>query len=91
MQTRPDPEPFCILHFALCITRHERDSRPRDVYCVPAAHGVDLPNQIVERIVAAGEIELRRLHDEQWRGRVVKEEVLIGLVQLAQVILARLE
>ena len=45
----------------------------------------DLPEQVVDRGVAGGEVELRGLHDQERRGRVVKEEVLVGLVQLTEV------
>ena len=49
-------------------------------------HRPDLPDQIVERLVARLQVDLRRLDDEQRRGRVVEEEVLVGLVQLAEVV-----
>ena len=44
-------------------------------------------DQLVERGIVGFGIELRRLDDEQRRDGVVEEEVLVGLVQLAQVVL----
>ena len=51
----------------------------------------DLLDQIVERLVAGVRIELRGLDDEQRRGVVVKEEMVVRLVQLPQVVVVGLE
>ena len=56
---------------------------------MPAAHRLDLPEQVVDGLVAPRQIDLRRLDDEQRRGRVVEEEVVVGLVELGEVFLAR--
>ena len=40
----------------------------------------------IEGFVASGEIQLRGLDDKQGRRGVVKEEVLVGLVEFSQVL-----
>ena len=70
------------------VRRHRRAERQVLRHVVPRAlaHAPDLPLEIVERLVAPRQIELRRLDDEQRRGGVVEEEVVVGLVQLAHVL-----
>ena len=66
---------------------HERRLlRPRHVITRPAVHRPDLSDQVVHCLITGIEPELRGLHDEERRGGVVKEQVLVGLVELAEVI-----
>src|SRR5689334_20045647 len=59
---------------------------PRYVIPRAAAHAVQLLHQVVERVVAPRQVELRRLHYEQRSRRVVEEEMVVRLVQLADVV-----
>src|SRR5687768_8385896 len=56
-----------------------RGLRAGYVVACASAHRPDLPDEVVERLVASVEIELRGFDNEERRGRVVKEEVLVGL------------
>src|SRR5690349_12838635 len=60
--------------------------RARHVIAGSPVEGADLTNQIVDGLVARLQIYLRGLDDEERGGRIVKEKVLIGLVQLAKVV-----
>src|SRR6186713_3135757 len=50
----------------------------------PARHPLNLPEQIVERRVGPGQIDMGRFDHQQRRRRVVEEEVVERLVQLGQ-------
>src|SRR3954463_12899191 len=50
-------------------------SRPRHVVARPFAHPVQLLHEVVERVIAPRQVELRRLDHQQRRGVVVEEEV----------------
>ena len=50
---------------------------------------LDLPNQVVHGLLAPAQIEMRGLDDEQRRGRVMEEEVVVGLPDFGEVILTR--
>ena len=58
---------------------------------MPATHLPDLLDQIVERLVARLGIELRGFDDEQRRRVVMKEEVVVCLVQFPQVVVVGLQ
>src|SRR4051812_19844882 len=60
--------------------------RPRNVVARPASHAAQLLHEIVNRVVSPRRVELRGLDHEQRRGVVVKEEVVVGLVQLTHVL-----
>src|SRR3990167_11317029 len=75
----------------------DRGARPSALLCswyvIPRAgpHGADLLDQIVERFVAGVGVELRGFDDEERRRVVVKEEVMVGLVQFAEILIVRLK
>ena len=69
--------------------RSGRLARPGDAVLRAAGHGLDLADQIVDRFVGAGGIELRGLDHQKRAGRVMEEEVLVGLVQFLEVPIAR--
>src|SRR5437870_4219111 len=48
----------------------------RDVVLRARSHQANLPDQIVERLVARFRVELRGFDDEQRRGGVVKEKMM---------------
>src|SRR5262249_14428408 len=66
-------------------------ARSRHVVLCSRAHGPNLFHQIVERFIARLGIELGGLDHEQRRRVVVEEEMMVRLVQLAQVLRIRLE
>ena len=61
-------------------------SVPRHVVPRALAHRPHLALEVGERVVAPGQIELRGFDDQQRRGAVVKEEVVVRLVQLPDVL-----
>src|SRR6266545_851970 len=63
-------------------------SGARHVVARALAHRPELPFEIRERLLAPRQIELRGLDDEERRGVVVEEEVVVRLVQLADVVVA---
>src|SRR4051812_29064778 len=56
---------------------------PRHVVAGSRAHPAYLTDEVVDRFLAGVDVELRGFDDEQRRGGVVEEEVLVRLVQLA--------
>src|ERR1700704_6403883 len=68
----------CILHLNVAL---------RAWHVIPRApvETPDLAYEIVHGLVAGLQIELRGFNDEERRRGIMKEEVLVGLVQLADV------
>ena len=65
--------------------------RSRHVVSRPSRHRPQLAEQVLNRVVAPREVDLRGLDDEQGRGGVVEEEVVVGLVQLSEELVVRHE
>jgi O-succinylbenzoate synthase len=63
-----------------------RSAGARNVVLRAAPHVRDLAEQIVDRVVAPAEIQLRGLDHEERGGGVVKEEVVVGLADLGHVL-----
>src|SRR4051794_36435694 len=62
-----------------------RRSGPWHVVARSLTHGADLALQVGERLFAPGQVELGGFDDQQRRRAVMKEEVVVGLVQFAQI------
>src|SRR5262245_43432937 len=60
--------------------------RPRYVVTRARGHLLNLPDEVVHGILADVPVELRGLDDEERRGVVMEEEVMIGLVQFLQIV-----
>src|SRR5688572_1364765 len=72
--------------YSLSLESLQPFSRPRHVISRPSFHRPDLANEIVERLLTGVEIEVRSFDDQERRRAVVKEEVLVRLVQLPDVL-----
>src|SRR3954471_8880240 len=68
----------CLLPPALPPATCPLLSGARHVVARPLAHPVQLLHQVVERVVAPGQVELRCFDHEQRRGVVVEEEMVVG-------------
>src|SRR4030095_16671626 len=59
----------------------------RDVVLRALPHAPDLPDEVVEILRALHEVDVRRVHDEERRLRVVEEEVVVRAFDLGEVLL----
>ena len=57
----------------------------------PAYWFADFTQQFLQVLIAIHEINFTGVHDEQVAGGVVKEEMLVRLVELAEIFVTRLE
>src|SRR5438034_1263486 len=85
------PQRLAMSHQPSAMACSPQSTRARDVVPRAGAHRANLLREIVERLVARVGVELRCLDDEQRRAVVVKEEVVVRLVQLAHVVVVGLQ
>ena len=61
----------------------------RDVVASSLAHVAELLDEIVKGLVTPFQVDLRGVHDQEWRRAVVVEEVCVRLVEFPQILVVR--